>query len=161
VSALPILAPDVADTPASAPPPAPDMIWIPGGTFSMGSEKHYPEERPVHRVTIDGLWMDRFPVTNSRFAAFVSATGYVTFAELPPDAADYPGALPEMLYAGSLVFVKPAGRVDLRSMANWWEYRRGANWREPQGPGSSIEGHAGSRRSCPPKRNGSSPPAAA
>ena len=116
------------------------MVWIPGGTFRMGSEKHYPEERPVHRVTVDGFWMDRFPVTNRRFRAFVEATGYVTFAELPPDPADYPGALPEMLYAGSLVFVKPSGPVDLRSMANWWEYRRGANWREPQGPGSTIEG---------------------
>jgi formylglycine-generating enzyme len=140
VSALPILATDAAVTPANASPPRPNMIHVPGGTFRMGSEKHYPEERPAHRVTVHGFWMDRFPVTNARFAAFVRATGHVTFAELPPNAADYPGALPEMLYAGSLVFVKPAGPVDLRSMANWWEYRRGANWREPQGPGSSIEG---------------------
>jgi formylglycine-generating enzyme required for sulfatase activity len=116
------------------------MVWVPGGTFHMGSQKHYPEERPVHRVTVDGFWMDQCPVTNARFRAFVEATGHVTFAEKIPDAADYPGALPDMLYAGSLVFVKPAGRVELTSMANWWEYRRGAHWREPQGPGSTIEG---------------------
>jgi len=116
------------------------MIWIPGGTFRMGSEKHYPEERPVHRVTVDGFWMDRFPVTNARFRAFVEATGHVTFAEIIPNAADYPGALPEMLYAGSLVFTKASGPVDLSSMANWWQYQRGAYWREPRGPGSTIDG---------------------
>jgi formylglycine-generating enzyme len=121
-------------------PPFPNMIWIPGGTFRMGSEKHYPEERPVHRVTVDGFWMDRFPVTNARFRAFVEATGHVTFAEIIPNAADYPGALPEMLYAGSLVFTKASGPVDLGSMANWWQYQRGAYWRKPRGPGSTIDG---------------------
>ena len=94
--------------------PSPDMVWIPGGTFRMGSDHHYPEERPVHRVTVDGFWMDRHPVTNARFARFVEATGHVTFAEIPPNPADYPGALPDMLYAGSLVFVQPAGPVDRR-----------------------------------------------
>ena len=89
---------------AASKAPSPDMVWIPGGTFRMGSDKHYPEERPVHRVAVDGFWMDRAPVTNERFARFVEATGHVTFAEIPPDPKDYPGALPEMLYAGSLVF---------------------------------------------------------
>jgi formylglycine-generating enzyme required for sulfatase activity len=79
-------------------PPFPDMVWIPGGTFRMGSDKHYPEEAPTHRVTVDGFWMDRYPVTNARFREFVEVTGHVTFAELPPNPDDYPGALPEMLY---------------------------------------------------------------
>ena len=120
--------------------PRPGMVWIPGRTYQMGSEKHYPEERPVHRVSVDGFWIDRFPVTNERFARFVEATGHVTFAEIPPDAAQYPGALPEMLYAGSLVFVQPGGPVDRRDMRNWWHFVRGADWRHPQGPDSSIDG---------------------
>jgi len=131
-----------AQGPAPAPgePPYPDMVWIPGGTFRMGSDKHYPEERPVHRVTVDGFWMDRYPVTNTRFAAFVDATSHVTFAEIPPNPADYPGALPDMLYAGSLVFVKPTGPVDRRNIGNWWQYVKGAQWRHPQGPDSSLDG---------------------
>src|ERR1700737_2424415 len=80
------------------------MAFVPGGTFRMGSDKHYPEEAPVHRVTVDGFWMDRYPVTNRQFKEFVKATGHVTVAEIPPDPKDYPGALPQMLYAGSLVF---------------------------------------------------------
>jgi formylglycine-generating enzyme required for sulfatase activity len=116
------------------------MVWIPGGTFRMGSDHHYPEERPVHRVSVDGFWMDRHPVTNERFARFVAATAHRSFAEIPPDPKDYPGALPEMLYAGSLVFVKPAQRVDLRNPGLWWQYMRGAWWRAPYGPGSSIDG---------------------
>ena len=83
------------------------MLLIPGGTFCMGSDDHYPEEAPVHRVTVDGFWIDRTPVTNRQFKAFVKATGHVTFAEIPPDPKDYPGALPDMLYAGSLVFSPP------------------------------------------------------
>ncbi len=105
--------------------PRPGMVWIPGRTYQMGSEKHYPEERPVHRVSVDGFWIDRFPVTNEVFARFVEATGHVTFAEIPPNAAEYPGALPEMLYAGSLVFVKPGGPVDRRNMRNWWHFVQG------------------------------------
>ncbi len=116
-----------------------DMVWIPGATYLMGSDKHYPEERPVHRVSVDGFWIDRYPVTNERFARFVEATGHVTFAEIPPDPAQYPGALPHMLYAGSLVFVKPDGPVDRRNYANWWTFMRGADWRHPQGPESSIQ----------------------
>src|SRR5262245_13137844 len=120
--------------------PFPDMMWIPGGTFRMGSDKHYPEERPVHRVTVDGFWMDRAPVTNDRFARFIEATGHVTFAEIPPKAEDYPGALPDQLFAGSLVFIKPAGPVDRRDFTQWWHWVRGADWRHPLGEGSTIDG---------------------
>ena len=123
-------------------PPVADMVWIPGGTFRMGSDKHYPEERPVHRVTVDGFWMDRMPVTNERFARFVDATGYVTVAEIVPKAEDYPGAQADQLFAGSLVFVKPAGPVDRRDFGNWWHWTRDADWRHPLGPGSTIDGLA-------------------
>src|SRR2546421_4447890 len=84
-----------------------DMVRIPGGTFRMGSDKHYPEEAPVHRVTVDGFWIDAAPVTNRQFKEFVKATGHKTFTEIPPEPKDYPGALPHMLYAGSLVFSPP------------------------------------------------------
>lgn len=135
----------VLDNPAAPPPsdpPFPGMVWIPGGTFRMGSDQHYVEERPVHRVTVDGFWMDRYPVTNARFSSFVESTSHVTFAEVPPNPADYPGALPDMLYAGSLVFIKPDGPVDRRHIGNWWHFLKGANWRQPQGPGSSLESRA-------------------
>jgi formylglycine-generating enzyme required for sulfatase activity len=114
------------------------MILVPGGTFRMGSDKHYPEEAPVHRVTVDGFRMDRTPVTNREFREFVEATGYVTQAEIAPDAKDYPGALPHMLKAGSLVFSPPDRPVDLGNFANWWSFKFGANWRRPYGKGSSI-----------------------
>src|ERR671913_43158 len=120
--------------------PFPEMVWVPGGTFRMGSDKHYPEERPSHRVTVDGFWMDRTPVTTARFAQFVDATGHVTFAEVVPKAEDYPGALPDQLFAGSLVFVKPDGPVDLKNIGNWWRWMQAADWRHPQGPGSSLDG---------------------
>jgi len=116
------------------------MIQIPGGTFRMGSDMHYPEEAPVHRVTVDAFWIDRTPVTNREFRKFVAATGYVTFAEIPPDPKDYPGALPHMLKAGSLVFSPPDHRVDTRDWSQWWTFRFGANWKQPYGPGSSIDG---------------------
>jgi formylglycine-generating enzyme required for sulfatase activity len=106
----------------------------------MGSDRHYPEEAPVHRVHVDGFWIDRTPVTNRMFRRFVEATGHVTFAEIAPDPKDYPGALPHMLKAGSLVFTPPGHPVDLRNFANWWQFRFGANWRRPYGPGSSIMG---------------------
>ncbi len=122
-------------------PALPDgMAAIPGGTFAMGSDKHYAEEAPVHRVTVSGFSMDRSPVTNREFAAFAAAADYVTFAELPPDPRDYPGALPAMLYAGSLVFTPTAGPVDLRDWSQWWMFMKGADWRHPHGPGSSIDG---------------------
>jgi formylglycine-generating enzyme required for sulfatase activity len=116
------------------------MVWIPGGTFRMGSDRHYPEEAPVHRVTVDGFWIDRTPVTNASFRRFVQETGHVTFAEIAPDAADYPGAMPELLHPGSLVFVKPRNPVDLRDFRNWWTFMLGANWRHPRGPNSILNG---------------------
>src|SRR6266516_2089592 len=117
-----------------------DMIFIPGGTFRMGSDRHYPEEAPVHRVTVDEFWMDFTPVTNRQFKEFVKATGYVTFAEIPPDPKDYPGALPHMLYAGSLVFSPPTRAVDLRNWGEWWNFLKEADWRRPYGPKSNIYG---------------------
>ena len=117
-----------------------DMVFIPGGTFRMGSDKHYPEEAPVHSVTIGAFWIDRTPVTNRQFHKFVNATHYVTFAEIPPDPKDYPGALPHMLKAGSLVFNPPNHPVDTRDWSQWWQFKFGANWRRPYGPGSSISG---------------------
>ncbi len=125
---------------APGAPPFPDMVWIPGGTYWMGSNEHYPEEAPAHPVHVDGFWIDRFPVTNERFARFVEATGHVTFAELPPRAEDYPGALPHMLYAGSLVFVQPPARVDRRDVTSWWRFLPGSFWRAPQGEGSDLLG---------------------
>jgi formylglycine-generating enzyme required for sulfatase activity len=116
----------------------PGMVLIPGGTFRMGSDKHYPEEAPVHRVTVDAFRIDRTPVTNRQFKAFVRATGHVTVAEIVPDAKDYPNALPHMLYAGSLVFSPPDHPVDLRNWSQWWTFLRGANWRRPYGPKSNI-----------------------
>ena len=116
----------------------PDMVHIAGGTFRMGSDKHYPEEAPVHRVTVGGFFIDRTPVTNRQFKEFVRATGHVTVAEIVPDARDYPGALPKMLYAGSLVFSPPNHPVDLRNWGQWWTFLRGANWRRPDGPKSNI-----------------------
>jgi sulfatase modifying factor 1 len=125
------------ETARDAPPHA-DMVRIPGGTFRMGSDRHYPEEAPAHRVTVDGFWIDRTPVSNRQFKAFVNATGYVTFAEKLPDPKDYPGALPHMLYAGSLVFTPPAHAVDLRDWSQWWQFMKGANWRRPYGRKSNI-----------------------
>jgi formylglycine-generating enzyme len=114
------------------------MVWIPGGTFLMGSDDHYPEEAPAHQVTVDGFWIDRHPVTNAEFARFVRKTGYLTVAEQAPDPADYPGAKPELLVPASTVFRQPPHRVDLGNHYNWWTYAPGADWRHPQGPGSSI-----------------------
>jgi len=120
------------------PPPDPDMVWIPGGTFAMGSDDFYPEERPVHRVTVDGFWMDRSPVTNAHFARFVAETGYRTVAERPLDPDLYPGASAEVLVPGALVFSPPPGPVDLDGWGAWWAYVPGAQWRHPEGPGSGI-----------------------
>ncbi|RJG07886.1 formylglycine-generating enzyme family protein [Noviherbaspirillum cavernae] len=130
----------LAVSPAPGKPPRPDMVWIPGGAFTMGSDAHYPEEAPAHRVSVSACWMDRTAVTNEQFARFVNATGYVTLAERPLDPAMYPGALPELLVPGGLVFTKPPGRVDLRHIGNWWAYVPGASWSKPLGLDSSIEG---------------------
>ncbi len=117
-----------------------EMIFAEGGTFLMGSDRHYPEERPVHRVTVDSFFVDATPVTNAQFDAFVEATGHVTVAEIPPDPNDYPGARPDMLKAGSLVFVPPGQPVDLRNWSQWWQFLFRADWRRPYGQGSSIKG---------------------
>lgn len=138
---------DVAHQPVRETPqpvddvPSPtDMAWIPGGTFVMGSDDHYPEERPTHRVTVDGFWIDRTPVTNRQFRTFARATNHVTVAEIPPDPAQYPGALPHMLYAGSLVFMPPRHVHGLSDWSQWWSFLKGANWRRPAGPGSNLGG---------------------
>ncbi len=120
-------------------PPHPGMVWIPGGTFCMGSENFYPEERPVHQVTVDGFWIDKYQVTNTQFARFVDETGYVTVAERPPDPEDFPGAPAENLVPGSLVFHKTSSPVDLRYYEQWWDWVPGTWWREPEGPGSDID----------------------
>jgi formylglycine-generating enzyme len=117
-----------------------DMVRIPGGKFRMGSDRHYPEEAPAHHVTVDPFRIDRHPVTNRLFKEFAKATGHVTFAEIPPDPKDYPGALPHMLYAGSLVFTPSAHAADLRDWSQWWTFLKGADWRHPYGPKSNIGG---------------------
>ena len=116
------------------------MIWIPGGAFRMGSDEHYPEEAPSHKVRVDGFWMDCHTVTNNEFARFVEATGYQTSAERPANTDDYPGADPAMLVPASVVFVPPPRQVDLRNPYQWWQYVAGADWRHPRGPDSSIDG---------------------
>jgi formylglycine-generating enzyme len=118
----------------------PEMARIPGGTFRMGSDRHYPEEAPSHLVEVDGFWIDVTPVTNRQFRAFVEATGYVTLAETVLDPKDYPRALPQMLRAGSLMFNPPHDAVDLSHWSQWWKFQFGANWNEPYGQSSSIKG---------------------
>lgn len=117
------------------------MVWLDGGRFRMGSDAHYAEEAPAHEVVVDGFWMDRTPVTNRRFRQFVEATGHVTLAERALDATDYPGVDPAFLRPASLVFTPP-GHV-VTSFANpliWWRLVRGADWRHPGGPGTSVKG---------------------
>ena len=116
------------------------MAAIPGGTFLMGSEDFYPEERPLREVTVAGFRIDVHAVTAAEFRRFVRETGYVTLAERPLDAADYPDADPELLVPGSLVFRKTAGPVPLDDVRSWWEYVPGASWKRPAGPGSTING---------------------
>jgi formylglycine-generating enzyme required for sulfatase activity len=117
-----------------------DTVELPGGTFRMGDARFYPEEAPVREVRIGGFWIDRHPVTVAEFRRFVKATGYVTWAEKAPEAADYPDADPELLVPGSLVFRKTQGPVDLRDYTNWWHWVPGADWRHPEGPGSNVGG---------------------
>ena len=121
-------------------PPTTAMRRIPGGGFLMGSDRHYPEEAPAHRVRIAPFEMDETTVTNRQFAAFVAATGYVTVAERPLDPAVYPNAAPHELLPGSLVFHMTPGPVDTRDFRNWWAWVSGACWRHPEGPGSSVKG---------------------
>ena len=143
------------DTIPNATPPAetaPEgMVWIPGGEFSMGA-KEPPDmndavgmqatrdSRPIHRVHVDAFWMDKTEVTNEQFGAFVTATGYVTVAERTPRAEDFPGVPLENLVAGSPVFSPPGHAVSLNDHVQWWSYVKGANWRHPLGPQSSIAG---------------------
>ena len=137
--------------PATPPGPAPPgMIWIPGGEFSMGAAdppdmnavgmNATKDSRPIHRVYVDGFFMDKTDVTNAQFAKFVKATGYVTVAERKPRPEDFPGAPPENLVAGSVVFSPPDHPVQLNDHFQWWSYIPGANWRHPLGPKSSIVG---------------------
>jgi formylglycine-generating enzyme required for sulfatase activity len=117
------------------------MLWIPGGDFGMGSEEPIvgPDAGPVHPVRVGGFWIDQTEVSNRRFGEFVEATGYVTVAEKTPRAEDYPGAPPENLVAGSVVFSPPSEPVPFDSHFRWWSYVRGASWRRPQGPGSGLD----------------------
>jgi formylglycine-generating enzyme len=133
---------------SSIPPDG--MVWIPGGQFSMGANdppdmnevgmKATLDARPIHRVYVDGFFMDKTDVTNAQFAAFVKATDYVTIAERTPRAADFPDAPPENLVAGSVVFTPPDHVVPLDDHFRWWSYVRGTNWRHPLGPDSDLKG---------------------
>ncbi len=149
-----LAAPSATDAGAQADsdqrPDPPGMVWVPAGDFTMGwdgPEGRY-DERPGHRVRVDGFWLDATEVTNTRFSAFVEAIGYVTTAERPVDWTEMKKQVPpgtpepakEMLVPGSLVFTPPEHAVDLRDFAQWWTWTPGANWRHPEGPGSSIEG---------------------
>jgi formylglycine-generating enzyme required for sulfatase activity len=138
---------------AAAPGPAPEgMVWIPGGEFSMGAAdplgkdanvvgmQATEDSRPIHRVAVDGFWMDTTEVTNRQFAGFVKATGYVTFAERKPTAEEFPDAPPENLIAGSVVFTPPDHAVPLDTHFRWWAYVDGADWRHPEGPASDLKG---------------------
>ena len=136
---------------AADPPKAPaGMVWIPGGEFKMGAAMngHGSDEmpmasndaEPIHRVRVDGFWMDKTVVTNAEFAKFVAATGYITVAEIAPTKEEFPDAPPENLVAGSVVFTPPDHEVALDNYFQWWNYIKGANWRHPTGPESSIEG---------------------
>jgi formylglycine-generating enzyme required for sulfatase activity len=116
------------------------MVWIEGGSFTMGDEDERPEERAPHEVTVDGFWIDRHEVTNAQFARFVEATGYVTIAERGLDPEDHPGVPPELLLPGAVVFTPPDGLVNLVDVRQWWRFVPGADWRHPSGPGSSTEG---------------------
>ena len=132
----------MATSPEQLPSPSglPGMVWIPGGSFRMGSDHHYPEEAPAHDVNVEGFWMDVHTVTNEQFAAFVAATGYSTVCEQEPEPAFYPGANPALLVPGSAVFQKPRRLVTPNDWPSWWAYTPGACWYHPEGPESNILG---------------------
>jgi formylglycine-generating enzyme required for sulfatase activity len=143
-------APTILNTTA-APSPAPEgMVWIPGGEFSMGSDSESEslcgmpgttrDAQPIHRVSVDGFWMDSTEVTNEQFARFVEATGYITVAEQKPTQAEFPTAPPENLIAGSTVFTPTETPVPFDNYFQWWNYVPGADWRHPSGPDSNIAG---------------------
>lgn len=116
------------------------MRFLAGGTFTMGSDQFYPEERPARRVRVDPFWIDEVPVTNAQFADFVAATDYRTLAEVPPDPAHYRTSEGKPPPPGSLVFAKPDRPVLLNDPANWWQFVPGAQWRHPTGPDSCLDG---------------------
>ena len=122
-------------------PPA-ELVRIEGAEFTMGSDRHYVEEAPAHRVRVESFRMNRTQVTNREFAAFARATGYRTVAERPLNPDDFPGAPVENLQPGSMVFTGTTGPVDLRHISQWWAWVPGANWRRPFGPGSTIADRA-------------------
>lgn len=146
----PVPAGESRQSPATQPVEPPGMVWIAGGEYTMGTNdpNSFPNERPAHRVKVDGFWMDRTAVTNAQFRAFVEATGYLTTAERPVDWEELKKQVPpgtpkppdEMLKPGSLAFTPPDHPVDLRDMSNWWTWTTGTDWKHPEGPGSSIEG---------------------
>ena len=152
VAKAPTFGPTVANAVAPSGPAPEGMVWIPGGEFSMGATdplgvdanvvgmQATTDSRPIHRVYVDGFWMDKTEVTNEKFAAFVKATNYVTVAERKPRAEDFPGAPPENLIAGSVVFSPPDHAVPLNDHFQWWAYIDGANWRHPEGPQSDLKG---------------------
>jgi len=117
-----------------------DMVELPGGVFRMGSDRFYPEEGPIREVSVDPFWIDRHPVTVAEFRRFVKATGHRTWAEEAPIAEHYPDADPADLVPGSLTFHATEGPVDLRDYRNWWNWTPGADWRHPEGPGSTVGG---------------------
>jgi formylglycine-generating enzyme len=117
-----------------------NMRMVPGGDFVMGSDDHYPEEQPAHVAHVDEFWVDEHPVTNAEFRRFVSATGYVTTAESPPPAAEFPDADADQLVPGSLVFRPTEGPVPLDDWRRWWHWTPGADWRHPQGPETTLDG---------------------
>jgi formylglycine-generating enzyme len=126
------------------------MVWVPGGEFSMGAEdprgirgggmQSMEDSRPIHRVYVDGFWMDTTDVTNEQFAAFVKATGYVTIAERTPTRAEFPEAPAENLVAGAVVYSPTTRPVALDDYLQWWSYVPGADWRHPEGPNSDLKG---------------------
>jgi formylglycine-generating enzyme len=115
-------------------------VLVPGGAFRMGSDRFYPEEAPVRTEVVADLWVDEHPVTNAAFRRFVKDTGHVTVAERSPDARDFPDADPRDLVAGSLVFRPTSGPVPLDDWTRWWHWTPGADWRHPEGPGSTLHG---------------------
>ncbi len=127
---------------ASYADPEDGYVRLEGGSFLMGSDEAYREERAVRRVTVGAFAISATEITNAEFAAFVAATGYVTTAERPLDPADYPDLPVELLVPGSMVFSPPAQIADRGLAHRWWRYQPGADWRHPAGPESSIEGKA-------------------
>ncbi|HEY3588253.1 MAG TPA: SUMF1/EgtB/PvdO family nonheme iron enzyme, partial [Myxococcaceae bacterium] len=136
---VPAPSPTATSKPPSAVVAPQGMVWVPGGEFDQGSdEEMFQDARPIHHVSVDGFWMDTTEVTNAEFKRFTDETKYVTVAERVPRAEDYPGALPDMLVPGSVAFSPPKKAVPLNNHYQWWNYVKGASWRHPEGPESSI-----------------------